>query len=322
MSVRNALFNTGIFKEVEFEIPVIGVGNLAVGGTGKTPHISYLIRNFGQNYRITVLSRGYGRRTRGYQIVEVNSTAREMGDEPLMLKQMHPEVNVVVCENRVMGMAELMTDFPDTQLVLLDDAFQHRHIKPGFQIMLSDYQNPYFKDHVLPAGNLREFRSGVRRADLVVFTKCPEKPDVVQYRSHVRQGIGEVSFTKLGYDELQLVQGPEEDPDNVVLVTGIARSQPLVDHLDLKCAIVRHLKFADHYSYNKKDVTEIIRWLGKVAPSVLVTTPKDWVKLEPLMKDLSETTVYIQDIGIVAMDDHILEGVGKYLGAQAKNNDE
>lgn len=322
--IRNKLFDWKLLKPIHFDIPVIGIGNLEVGGTGKTPHMAYLIEMLHADYKVAVLSRGYGRRSRGFRTVETDSLSREVGDEPLMLKQMYPDIAVAVCENRPMGVASLLQQYPETEVVLLDDVFQHRYIAPGYMILLSDYNRPFFKDFVLPAGNLREFRKGYRRADLVVFSKCPTAlSNAVQqrFRPKVQPDKVKVAFTGLRYSEPRLVNGPKEDVNTVVLVTGIAKTNALENHLDERYAIIKHLKYRDHYRYQMVDVREMIRWMGKVSPSVLMTTAKDWVKLKPLFNGLSETTVFVQDIEIDPFDETIAQEVKSFISGFETSDD-
>ncbi len=170
LMLRNKFYDWGIFKSVRFHLPVISVGNLSVGGTGKTPHIEYLIRLLRPDYQTATLSRGYGRKTRGFLLSDTSTTAADMGDEPLQFKTRHPDIAVAVDEKRVRGIKKLLELFPETQVVLLDDAFQHRAVNPGLSIVLTDFSKPYFEDHILPAGTLREFRAGIKRADIIIVS--------------------------------------------------------------------------------------------------------------------------------------------------------
>lgn len=171
--VRNGLYQIGFFKSIRFSFPVISIGNLSVGGTGKTPHIEYFIQHLQEYVRIGVLSRGYGRNTRGYRLVQTNDHAELSGDEPVQIKRKFPDTAVAVSENRALGIPQLLKTNPEVQLILLDDAYQHRAIRPALSILLTDYNRPYYQDFLLPVGRLREWRGGARRADAIVVTKCP-----------------------------------------------------------------------------------------------------------------------------------------------------
>ncbi len=316
LAARNKIFDLGLIRPIEFDIPVIGIGNLEVGGSGKTPHIVYLIDLLKDEYNVAVLSRGYGRKTKGFVDVTTSSVSQDVGDESLMIKKKFPDIAVTVCENRPLGIAQMLQHYPATDVVLLDDAFQHRYIKPGFSILLSSYGKPFFMDLVLPAGNLREFRYGYKRADLVVFSKSPSdrsKAQTTLYRSKTRSGTIKTTFTSLKYTDPILVNGPETEPVNAVVVTGIANPVPLMKHLDERFAVIKHLKFGDHHRFNTSDVREMVRWLGKVSPCVMITTAKDWVKLEPLFSDLSETSVFVQDISVEPYDDVIENEVRSFI---------
>jgi tetraacyldisaccharide 4'-kinase len=294
--LRNKLYDWGIFKSTSFSIPVISVGNLSLGGTGKTPHIEYLIRLLGVDYHVATLSRGYGRKTRGFLLSNANSTASDIGDEPLQFANKYPNTTVAVDEKRVRGIQKLLELFPKTQVILLDDAFQHRAVKPGFSIVLTDFSKPYFDDYVLPSGTLREFRSGIKRADAIVVTKCPEvllpiertrlekaiqpKPHQSLYFSYITYGefmpfhketIN--PFTKAYYFERHY---------SIVLFTGIANTEPLEYYLKDKAKTVVPVHFPDHHSFTVNDIQNVRKIFDNIAPAnkILLTTEKDAMRLK------------------------------------------
>ena len=182
-SIRNWCYDRQLFKSTSFEIPIISVGNLSVGGTGKTPMVDYLINLLSKKYTIAVLSRGYGRKTSGFLWVEKSRSSKEVGDEPLQIKSQYNQISVAVCENRVYGVQQILKEKPETSLIILDDAFQHRRIQPKVSLLLSTYEKPYFKDWMLPAGNLREARIGANRSDAIVLTKCPENFEKINQKN-------------------------------------------------------------------------------------------------------------------------------------------
>jgi tetraacyldisaccharide 4'-kinase len=284
--LRNRLYDLRLKPSTRFDIPVIGVGNLAVGGSGKTPMIEYLIRLLRPQYRLATLSRGYGRRTTGVRVAGKSDNADTIGDEPYQLHLKFPEVAVAVGEDRVLAVPALLDESPETAVILLDDAFQHRRIKAGLEILVTEYSRPFYRDYVLPSGRLRESRAGAARAHLVVVTKCP--PDLsaaeeAKIRASIARYTGRpVFFAGIRYGQ-PLPFGGHAFPlrDKVLLVTGIANPEPLRSHISANFVITRHLAFGDHYRYSVNDM-ERIRSLVTEDMSVL-TTEKDRVKLEKLV---------------------------------------
>jgi tetraacyldisaccharide 4'-kinase len=298
--MHNKLFDLQIKKSVEFELPVISVGNLSTGGTGKTPHTEYLLKLLIEKYHTGVLSRGYRRKTSGYFLVEENSAATESGDEPLQIKRKFPQATVAVCEERALGIPIMLLDDPELELILLDDAFQHRRIKPGLSILLTEYAKPFTKDLLLPAGNLRESGRSASRADVIVVTKCPVEislEEKIRMVSELKQQKDQqVFFSSLKYNDAYNLFGPEKKMpldkiDSALLVTGIASSENLLDFLKSRIKNVHHLKFGDHHSFTQRDLKMIAETFQKVsaAPVVgektpttaILTTEKDGVRLLP-----------------------------------------
>ncbi len=287
MALRNRLFDLGVLRQTAFHLPVISVGNLAVGGTGKTPHTEYLLRLLlAEGKACAMLSRGYGRRTKGFQEVETHSTAAAVGDEPLQVKRSLPEVRVCVCEKRPEGIRRILSTGRQPDAILLDDAYQHRYVRPSLSILLTDYARPYSADHVLPAGRLRESRSGAKRADIILVTKCPDR-----LSAEARQSLGSrlkplprqhVFFTRMKYAALRPAfpdaAGLEVGPDSrVLLLTGIANPSGLVARLSERHAQVESISFADHHRFTSADIDRVARRAERF--DAVVTTEKDAARL-------------------------------------------
>lgn len=293
-TLRNHFFELGIFKTTQFKKPVIAVGNLSVGGTGKTPQIEYLINLLKADYKIGVLSRGYGRKTKGFLLVDETKHAEDVGDEPLQFSKKYKDITVGVDENRVHGIQQLN----NTEVVLLDDAFQHRKVTAGFYVLLTSYNDLFSKDFVLPTGNLREPRTGARRADVVVVTKCPltidaqEKKDL-QYLIK-RYFKGPILFSSIVYSALLKsnnklsIQASELANYHVLLVTGIANPKPLKAHLSSLNCTFKHLKFSDHHQFSDKDITTIQSTFDALnsEQKIMLTTEKDFVRLSDKIDDV------------------------------------
>ncbi|MCB9244935.1 MAG: tetraacyldisaccharide 4'-kinase [Flavobacteriales bacterium] len=308
MELRNYFYDRGLLPSASFEVPTIAVGNLSVGGSGKTPMVKYLIELLGTEYKVAVLSRGYGRKTTGYRIVESNDIAANCGDEPLEIKNEYLDIPVCVCENRVLGMSELIRDFPDTELVLLDDAFQHRALKADIYLLLSSYGKPFFKDHLLPLGRLREMKRQVRRADALIFTKG--KPGAEEFKGFRPRYSGPVFYSYQQYPEPVQVNGPPaEKPREIILVSGVAQPLKLEEEISRYMDILFHFDNPDHHLYGKKDM-ELIGALASEYNNAVLTTPKDWVKLKELIGD-RKTEIWVQRVmpafGDDAFDQYIRE---------------
>ncbi len=279
-SVRNWLYDKNYFKSISFEKPVICVGNLSMGGTGKSPMIEYLISLLKDDYKLAVLSRGYKRKSKGFQFVEINSSAEEIGDEPLQFKRKFPEVTVAVDANRKEGIAKLQQA---ADVILLDDAFQHRSVNPSFSILLTTYADLYIKDYVLPAGNLRESRAGADRADLIVVTKCPEKisyaqQQEIQYKLKLKPHQ-HVYFSFISY--ASVIQGKQDTKHldflinkNFTLVTGIANPAPLENYLKDYGLSFELISFADHHHFTVSEINMLDK------KELILTTEKDFMRLK------------------------------------------
>ena len=282
--LRKTIYKSSLYKRYSASVPVLVVGNLASGGTGKTPMVDYILTHFSKQYVLGMLSRGYGRQTKGYRHVSKHSRANEVGDEPLMLAQKHANVVVSVCERRPEGLQKMQSDFPNIQAFVLDDALQHLPLLPSFRIVLTTFQKPWFSDAVLPVGDLREPATASRDADVVVVTKCPSDLDPATKEAfHTKLGIHskqQLYFTTLEYDTH--VRGAADRPlaefiqTPFVLLTGIANPATLVDFLEDKSATFTHKSFADHHRFSKTEI-DALRALNQP----ILTTEKDAVRLAP-----------------------------------------
>lgn len=308
-SFRNTLYNVGLKKSVKFKTPIINVGNLSVGGSGKSPMVMYLADILSKHYRTGVLSRGYGRVTKGYGVTNYDSNYKTVGDEAMQLFERFKNRFVIgVSEERVPGAKKLIEDM-DLDVLVLDDAYQHRAIKAGFNLLLTDYNDPYFKDFLLPAGDLRESRNGAHRADLIVVTKCPE--DLTDekkqyYLSRIKPSYKQkVFFSSIVYDdEIFCYDNQKSLPDNnlayydILLITGIANPKPLVQHLSKFSQKVKHLKFKDHHNFTEADIKNIISEYKKLGEyKIILTTEKDYVRLKTF--DYLRELVYYWPINVV-----------------------
>lgn len=322
---RNFLYNKSILKATRFRTPTIVVGNLSVGGTGKTPQIEYLIRLLYKNYRTAVLSRGYKRRSKGFQLAKEGHDAEFLGDEPFQYFSKFPEVTVAVDADRKNGIEQLMQLDVKPEVILLDDAFQHRKIVGGLNILLTAYDDLYVHDFMLPTGNLRENRSGAKRAQIILVTKCPEELsessinsicDVLQIRDDQH-----VFFTRISYNSM--LSGPNKLEVNslakteVLLVTGIANPKPLTDFLEKRNIRFQHMRFPDHHAFRKKDISEINAVFNSLNTNnkIILTTEKDYVRIFGKLKKLyflAIRTSFIQ--GQEAFDNLIKNYVGESSG--------
>jgi tetraacyldisaccharide 4'-kinase len=287
--LRNRLYDTGLSSSIEFSVPVISVGNLSVGGTGKTPHVEYLIRLLGYEYKIATMSRGYKRRTQGFILADETSNALRIGDEPMQYHMKFPDVVVSVSEERVTGIPRLLQKVPDIDIVLLDDAYQHRSVKAGVSILITDYSKPFYKDHILPYGSLREGRKAYKRADVIVVSKCPMSLSREEAEG-IRRKINplphqQVFFSAIEYDtpyEFLSREYLSLKEKNVVLVCCIAKPAPLISFLRQQAKDVHVLSYPDHHYFLSRDMEEIRAAYNNwdIPNKVIVTTEKDATRLQ------------------------------------------
>lgn len=283
-ALRNFCYDRGVFKSQSYAIPVICVGNLTTGGTGKSPMVAFLISFLKADYELAILSRGYKRKTKGYKEVLVTSKTEEVGDEPLQFKKNFPDVKVAVCADRREGISKLL---PNAEVIMLDDAFQHRKVKPNISILLTTFDSLYYKDCMLPTGNLREYASGAKRAHFIVVTKCPEGVayatlQEIEYKLALKTHQ-KVYFSRISYDSK--IYGISESLSLTylknkpfTLVTGIANASPLVDYLKNKGYNFEHLNFSDHHHFTDTEINKL------KSKEIILTTEKDFVRLQPKLQ--------------------------------------
>ena len=311
LSVRHKLYDWHLLKSRHFDRPVISVGNLALGGTGKTPHVEYLIELLSKAYRICVVSRGYGRKTKGFLMVAAGHNAVTVGDEPLQYARKHSDVLVAVDENRneAIELTEAL-DYPP-EVYLLDDAFQHRSTQAGLNILLTAYDKPYSEDYLIPAGTLRDVHSAAKRADIIIVTKTPEAPDE-SAQAKVVEKLGilphqSVFFSSLRYENLRAASPAARltDPDAadaVLLFCGIACPEPLVKEMKRRYHQVEVVTFPDHHPYSKNDVEELLKRFQKMdgEKKIIITTEKDEARFinSPYLCEFDSVPLFVAPISI------------------------
>ncbi|MCM1290898.1 MAG: tetraacyldisaccharide 4'-kinase [Prevotella sp.] len=344
-SVRNKLFDLKILKEYKFNIPVISVGNITVGGTGKTPHVEYLISKLALEYRIGVVSRGYKRKTRGFLLANSKSTPDSIGDESYQIYQKFGhKVQVAVCEKRKDGIIRLLDLHPEINLIILDDAFQHRYVKPLLSILLVDYNRPTWKDKLLPLGRLRENRHSTDRADMVIVTKCPEELSPLECRL-VENGLDLLAFQKFyfsryEYSSLKPVFADDRPynvsihslgkRDSVLLLTGIAHPRTFIRYFKQFPFKVKVSHFSDHHDFSRKDLMNIEKSFDsmKGERKVIITTEKDAVRLlnNPYFPEsLKPLTFYLPIVVNMVLDKgdgNFIEDVRVVIGAPERYEEE
>jgi tetraacyldisaccharide 4'-kinase len=281
--IRNRMYDQGIRPSVTFDLPVIGIGNLTVGGTGKTPLTEHLIRLLAEDH--VVLSRGYGRKSTGFRIANPADNATTIGDEPYQFYIKYGEkITVTVGEERAYAIPNILQEHPKTEIILLDDAYQHRRVKPSLNILLSDYHRPFYEDFLLPAGRLRESRYGAERADIVVVTKCPPEmtdEEMIEIEKAIREYADKpVFFTHIRYGRPMAFAGHGKMTDQVVLVSGISNVKPLVHYVRHHFKMVKHLDFNDHHTYSTSDLDRLKQYVKENPDASILTTEKDKVKLD------------------------------------------
>lgn len=305
--LRNKMYNANVFSSTSFNLPVICVGNLSVGGTGKSPMVELLARNLRGKYKIALLSRGYKRKTKGYALANERSTALEIGDEPMQFHVKFPDVTVAVGEERLVAIPQLLQDRPGTQAIILDDAFQHRAVKAGLNILLTDYNNLYTRDWFLPTGDLRDEPGSARRAGIIVVTKCP--PDLSQEDreaiiKEIRPQNGQrVFFATLRYDQpYHIIYKDHREitiDDEVLLVTGIANPRSLKNYLQEYSKTYYEVSYSDHHIFTIDDLRDIKKRFGQInaEKKIIITTEKDAVRLVKFEQQLHDLPFYVLPIG-------------------------
>ena len=293
-AIRNFLFDVEIFKQTGFKVPIIIVGNLSVGGTGKTPQIEYLIRLLKDSFKVAVLSRGYKRKTDGYILLNEKHSALDVGDEPLQYFKKFNNINVAVDANRVKGVNKLISQ-KSPEVILLDDAYQHRKIRGSFYILLTKFDDLFIDDYLLPAGNLRESRNGASRTDVIVVTKCPsdlsiKSQQLIQKR--LQKFNKQVYFSKISYGKIKSSKNQfsidEISNYKVLLITGIANPKPLLSFLDKNQVSYKHFNYPDHHHFSAKELKATMYKFDEIKSNkkILLTTEKDYIRLQGSLSNL------------------------------------
>ncbi|WP_164110018.1 MULTISPECIES: tetraacyldisaccharide 4'-kinase [Sphingobacterium] len=305
--IRNLLYDRGVLKSTTFSIPTIVIGNLAIGGTGKSPMTEYIVRLLKENYKIATLSRGYGRKTKGYRLVNKDSFATEVGDEPLQFKNKFPDITVAVSEDRCFGIEQLQYK---NDLIILDDAYQHRKLKAGFSILLFDFNSLFEPIFLLPTGNFRDNFSATKRADLILITKCPKTLNET-HKKHIehlirKHSLSPIFYTGIAYDHPKTRDEKTFHNElrnfDIILFCGIANPNPLVSYLRDLGNTIHLLQFQDHHNYTEKDFRKIEKLYHSVAidQKILLTTEKDIQRICPEM--FSNIPLYYIPIQLKSMD--------------------
>jgi len=309
IAIRNWLFDKNVFKSTRFGLPLICVGNLSVGGTGKSPMVEYLVEMLKDKFRVATLSRGYKRKTKGYALANKTTTALEIGDEPMQFHLKYPGIPVAVGEERIVAIPQLLHDRPETQAIILDDAFQHRTVEAGLNILLTDYNNLFTRDFYLPTGDLRDLKSSYKRAQIIIITKC--KPNLsLESRQKLINEIKllphqHIYFTAIEYGYLYHITTGEKitlNPETeVLLVTGIANPRPLKKMLEEHSNSYHMLQYSDHHIFTIDDLNDIIKRFEKLETTnkqntlskIILTTEKDAVRLVKFNKEIAELPLYV-----------------------------
>ncbi len=301
--VRNLLFDKNILKSASFNFPVICVGNLAVGGTGKTPMVEYLVELLKDDFKTATLSRGYKRKTKGFAIADEKTTAIDIGDEPMQFHQKFPDITVAVGEERLVAIPQILYQKPETEVIILDDAFQHRSVKAGLNILLTDYKNLYTRDFMMPAGDLRDIRSSSKRTDIIIVTKCSKNLSIEERNMLISElkplPHQRVFFTETFYkqpyhlfNKRQINIGIDTD---VLLLCGIANPRPMMDFLTMHVRSYDMNRYPDHHIFTIDDMKEIKKHFEKLESKnkIILTTEKDAVRLEKYINELSAYPIYV-----------------------------
>ncbi len=337
VKLRNFLFDVGILRSRSFMMPIISVGNITVGGTGKTPHVEYLIRLLKNHANVAVLSRGYKRKSRGFVMATAHTTTHDIGDEPSQMKQKFPDITIAVDKSRVHGIEMLKENNGNIDVILLDDAFQHRYVKPGVNILLVDYHRLIIYDKLLPAGRLREPLSGKNRADIVIVTKCPKTLKPMNFRV-ITKAMGlypyqDLFFTTMSYDSLQHLYNHSTrelsditSDEHLLLLAGIASPQQLINDISALNAHLTTLTFADHHNFTKKDVQHINDTFAAMpSPKSIITTEKDAARIvctEGLSEEVRQHlyTLPVKIEFMLEQEDNFNEKIIGYVRKNSRNS--
>ncbi len=308
-ALRNHLYDIGYKKSFKFDTPVIGVGNLSVGGNGKTPLVEYLLELLQEKHQVATLSRGYGRNTKGFRLATSDENAGTLGDEPFQIfVKFHQQVTVAVGEERALAIPVILQERPETEVIVLDDAFQHRSVRPHLNILVTDFNRPFFKDFILPAGRLREYRKGASRAQLIVVTKCPQQLDPATQNLYLQKIAryapqAKIYFSRMEVQPIQPLFEQTITPNitgGLILVSGIANPTSLEMLVPNHQRIIKHLRYADHHRYRMADVEKIRIEFSALtdAGAIILTTEKDMVKLRDFREQLIDLPIYYLPIRV------------------------
>lgn len=317
--VRNSLFHIGVLKSQTFDVPVLCIGNITVGGTGKTPHSELIIDALKDKFKVACLSRGYKRKTSGFILADEHSTAREIGDEPMQIKNKFPDILVACDANRTRGINKLLALPERPEVIILDDAFQHRYVQADKNILLIDYNHPVYHDCLLPAGRLRENTSALKRADYIIVTKCPENIQPIERRivsKHLKiKPYQQLFFTYMKYGNIKTLAGRASAPAPsrnaaILCLTGIARPEPYLKYLQRYTADITSLAYPDHHNFKEKDIRHIEESFNNLKGSekYIFTTEKDAVRLQEsnLTEELKRHIFYIPIVPVFLNDKNLL----------------
>ena len=314
IGLRNKMYDTKLMSSTKFSLPVICVGNLSVGGTGKSPHVDYLIQLLQQQYQVATLSRGYKRITKGFILASDIDSAKTIGDEPMQFKLKHPNISVAVAEDRLMAIPTLLHQNPEVQVVLLDDAFQHRTVTPSLNILLTDYSHRYTNDFILPFGRLRESKKAAKRADIIIITKCNPTLSIQEKEKIIAEiyplPYQKIFFTAIAYQAAYDLFTKEEitmQHKNVLLVCGIANPTSIVTYVKTSANAIYPLLYKDHYYFNEDDINEMITALNNIAGEnkLLLTTEKDATRLQLFQKIFLQHNI---QVGVLPIETSFLFG--------------
>lgn len=307
VSLRNWMYTKQYLKSVSFNVPLICVGNLSLGGTGKSPMVEYLLSILSDDYNLATLSRGYKRKTKGYALANQSTTALEIGDEPMQFHMKFPNVAVAVCERRIEAIPQLVQDVPTVQAIILDDAFQHREIVATYNILLTEYDNLYCDDFFIPTGDLRDERKSAKRADIIIVTKCPATLTTIERDEIIEKIYPEqhqhIFFTTIKYETPYHIYNPSDQwiltmRDEVLLVCGIANPAPLKNYLHENTHTYYQLSYSDHHIFSIEDLNEIKEKFNQInsKSKLILTTEKDAVRLVKYTEELHDIPLYVLPI--------------------------
>lgn len=335
--LRNKLYDWNVFKSKEFDFPIISVGNLTLGGVGKTPHVEYLVRLLENDFNVATLSRGYKRSTTGFYLSDKNSTVSDIGDEPLQYKLKFENIQVAVDEKRVNGIKKIKEIHPETNIVLLDDAYQHRAVNPGVNILVTDYNRLYINDNVIPSGKLREWACGSSRADIIIVSKTSSVLSPIEKR-RVKEKLKpnpnqEIYFSYIKYGEITPFTNAAKNLINsiekkysVLLITGIAKAGPLFYKLNNEYNSINHIKFSDHHNFTNTDVINIKEKFKNLYGNnkIIITTEKDIMRLSlpKILKQLQNIPIFYIPIEICFHGndkEEFNQQILKYVTANSRN---